>query len=152
MPNRCVYLVADGERARAMVRRAEASGYDVVLELDSAAAHQASRDMLTERPGRTFDRVGPQRHAMEPRTNPKEDAKQAFAAEVAQALNGMVAGGQVDHLVLVAPSRTITAVREALDGRAAATVIHTLAKDLTKLPSIELFAVLDGLPRRPQLA
>lgn len=146
-----IYVVADGERARLYRRREERPGYDMIEEIASPVAGKPSRALLTERPGRSFDSMGGQRHAMEPRTNPKTDAKHAFMRDIAKQLGGMVKKGGAAELVLVAPPRMLATLRDSLDARSGKAVRATLGKDLSKLPARELYAALGAIRIRKPL-
>lgn len=140
---RCWFVVADAGRAVAYRKRQDRPGYDEVARWESPDAGKPARDLVTDRPGRAFDSRGGQRHAMEPSTDPKALAKQAFAAELAGALSTAHAAKQFENLVLFAPARVLGDIRKRLAGATGTALSRAIDKDLTKLPALDLFATFD---------
>lgn len=122
-----LFVVADGEHVR-FVRPAGDNALHSETRMDSEAAHKRSSDLGSDRPG-----------AMVPRHDPQDLEKAKFARAIAEQLNAGSAEGVFDELVIVAPSHTLAAVRDALNTITAAKVVGTLAKDLVKVPDNELW-------------
>jgi len=110
-------LVADGERARVLAPETVAGRFVTVLPL-GIAEHPHYPPALRQEQHHTD--------------------KRQFGAEVARSLNYEADRNTFDRLVLVAPGHVLHAVREALDKTAAARVVGTLSKDLTKLNDHDL--------------
>src|SRR5271165_6285137 len=127
-------LVGDGEHAR-LVRFVPGKGLHTERELTSEAAHKRDTDLVSDRPGASFHSDATAHHALSPRHDPHEQAKQAFAHLVAQELNALARAGSVDKLVIVAPDHVLHDIRAALEVEAAG----VLAKDLVKTPDHELW-------------
>ena len=119
------YLIADGARARLVLRHADGRYSDMA---------QFGHD-----PHRHSGHVA---RAASERVDQYADLD-AFAAEIARELTRLTQGGAFGRLVLVAPSRMLHALREALKPPVAGLVVGALAKDLTKLPQLELEKALD---------
>jgi len=144
--------IADGEHAR-FVQPDGSDKLHTVTAMDSASAHLRSRDIGTDRPGRSFESSGATRHAVGERHDPHQLEKERFAALVAERLNAAASGGEFDQLVLAAPARTLHELREALNDAAAKRIVGTLERDLVKTPDHELAAHLGEWltpARRPQ--
>ncbi len=94
--------------------------------------------MGTDKPGRTFDRVGTGRHAKEPRVDWHRFEKHKFARSMAKVLDKAAGNGAFDRLVLVAPPQTLGELRSALDKKTRARITAESAKDLTNLSIHEL--------------
>lgn len=75
---------------------------------------------------------------MEPPTDPKRQAQQEFAGDLASELRRAADDGDLDHVVLVAPPQMLGDLRGALDDRVRDKVIGELDKDLAKLKIHEL--------------
>jgi protein required for attachment to host cells len=135
-------LVADGEHARVVVPTPQHQ-FRTINSLDSTTAHHRSSDLGTDEPGRSYERASPLRHAIEPKTDPHRAAKHDFVRFLAGQMNEAAVAGEFDRLVLVAPAHALTALREGLDGPAAARLDGTLAKDLVKVPDSDLASHLD---------
>ena len=129
------YVIADGGRAR-FVERDEQGAYRTVSSFVSTELKASSRDLGTERPGRVHESATTARHAIEPKTDPKEAAKEDFIRYVAEQVQS--AQEDYDDLVLVAPPRVLGQLRETLAKSVADAVTRDLAKDLTKVPDHEL--------------
>ena len=140
-------VIADGGRARLVARRDAEPRYATLRELMSVAEQAPSRELGTDRPGRSKESATTARHAIEPRSDPHELAKQAFAREVAKVLNEANAAGEFDRIVLVAPPHVAAALRRALGKPVEAKIAAELAKDLTKIPDHELGRHLDEVAR-----
>ena len=141
---KCWFVVADAVRAVAYMRRQDRPGYDEVARWESPDGAKLARDLVSDGPGRAFDSRGGQRHAMEPPTDPKQLAKQAFAAEVAEALSAAHAAKRFENLILFAPTRVLGDIRKRLVGATGEALARAIDKDLTRLPALELFATFDG--------
>ena len=133
----CV-VIADGSRARFL----ESLGPGKALTPASLPALSSelrpTREIGSERPGRVHDRMGAARHALAPRVDWHEFEKTAFAGDVAAVLNRAAKSKAFDRLVLVAPPKTLGALRAALDKQTAELVTGHLGKDLTNHPLSEL--------------
>lgn len=150
---RLLYVVADGGSARLLERRSSDGEFVTIRRLDGrgrlAAVREEQRD---EHAGRSFESATTARHAVG-REDDYRRAKAAFAREVAEAVNEMLAAesssesssGAWSGVVLAAPSRLVRVFREALEPRT--NLVSTVAKDLTKTQEHELGRWLDGAER-----
>jgi len=132
VPAKMWLLVADEARAR-LFSADEARGalhelHDVI-EPDGRARDQ---DLITDRPGVSFDRAGEGRHAMEPSTDPKETEAVGFAKRLAEILDLARTRNRYEHLGLVAPPAFLGHLRKSLSDETARHVVLDLDKDLTK--------------------
>jgi len=96
------------------------------------------REIMSDRPGRTFDSVGAGRHAKEPRTDPREVEKRSFAHELAAMLDDGLKQGKFERLVLVAPPRELGFLRVELSPAVRKRVSAELNKDLTGVSPSEI--------------
>jgi protein required for attachment to host cells len=142
-------VIADGEHARVVTPTAPHGQFATTLSLDSITAHLLSRDLGSERPGRVNERGSTTRHAIEPRQDPHEAAKQKFVVEVAKQNNSDAEAGEFDQLVLVAPGHALHDLREASSATATGEVSGSLVKDLTKTPYHDLKSHLAEWWRKP---
>jgi protein required for attachment to host cells len=131
-------VIADGEHAR-FVQPDRHNALHTIEAFDSASAHQRSSDLGTDRPGRAFESAGMARHGVGERHDLHAQEKAKFARLVAERLNGEAAAGAFDELVVVAPSRSLQPLRDALNTAAAERLVGTLDKDLVKTPDDELW-------------
>lgn len=95
--------------------------------------HRGHQDIESDRPGRTYDRVGAGRHAKEPATDPVRHEKALFAHEIASLLNKRRTQGGFERIVIVAPPQFLGDLRKDLTDDVKATILAEVAKDLSKL-------------------
>jgi protein required for attachment to host cells len=145
------FVIADGGHAR-FVRPAPDNALHTVEAVDSATLHKHDHDLVSDRPGRSFESGAPARHAYTPRTDPHERAKDQFTHAVARMVNANSAADQFNELVVVAPAHVLSELTDALDPAAKAKLLGTLAKDLVKTPDHELWPHLKEWVRPVQRA
>jgi protein required for attachment to host cells len=131
-------VVADGEHARILVSGEKSGSYRTSQSLDSISAHKRSSDLGSDAPGRSYESASPSRHAVEARTDLHAKAERSFLGEVARLVNDGCSQGEFQRLVLVAPSRAMHTLRDALLPSAAERVVGLLQKDLNKVPDAEI--------------
>lgn len=144
-------VVADGEHARFVQPDAD-NTLRTIGSLDSASAHMRSRDIGTDRPGRSFESSGGAHHAVGQRHDLHSMEKNRFVRLVGEQINADSRSDEFDELLLVAPQRALAELLEALDTTARAKLIGTLEKDLVKTPDHEMWAHVRewvSTPRRP---
>ena len=129
--------IVDGEHARFVQPDAD-NVLRTVGSLDSASAHLRSRDIGADQPGRSMESATTAHHAVGQRHDLHTMEKQRFVRLVGEQLNA-AAGNEFDELLLIAPARALSELREALDAPAQARLVGTLEKDLVKTPDHELW-------------
>ncbi|MCG8548481.1 MAG: host attachment protein [Alphaproteobacteria bacterium] len=135
-------LVADGRRARVF----EVAGKGKFALRDSFETESPpNRDIVSDRPGRAFDRAGPGRHAMAPASDPHENAKKAFLHDVAERLDSACYEKQFEKLVVVAPPPALGELRSIFPKRLRAAVTREVPKDLSGLDDISIAGHLQKL-------
>lgn len=126
-------VVADGMRAR--VFRQDKRGAPLIPALDqdliNPAAHGFAHDLRSDGSGRAFDTGSGARHRIEPRTDPKTHEKEVFARTVARLVDEAAQRNTFQRLILVAPPKTLGALRTNLAGRTKGLVAKELDRDLT---------------------
>lgn len=132
-------VVADGGMARVLGVSGDRRGLTVLREMTSVEAHRRTHDLVTDRPGRSFESVSPTRHGITPRTDPHEIARERFIAQLAAMLVEDNRARQFDELILVVAQGLSGTLRDALDSATRARVRETLVKDLTKAPVAEIY-------------
>lgn len=127
-------LIADGGRARVLAATKPGGPLARIPGLAWEADLPAGRDLVTDQLPRAHDSVGPGRHAIEPRTDPREQLKESFVASVAAMIDERAARGEVERLIVVAPPKVLGQLRGELSARVKAIVAGEVGKDLTKVP------------------
>ncbi len=131
-------LIADGFRARLFENGGVGKGLHPAMDQEFIGTNISSRDIASDRPGRSFDSAGEGRHAMEPSTDPKRHAKQAFARDLAGILEAARKNSSFDRLVVVAPPRALGDLRSEFSVELQRMVTAEMNKDLTQIPIREL--------------
>lgn len=131
-----LFVIADGERAR-FVRPAEDNTLHSDATLDPLPAPARSADLGPDHPGASCHTEPYARHA--PRHDLYALEKSKFGRAVASWLNAGAADDSFEELVIVAPPRTLIAIRQRLNAATNAKVVGTLPKDLANTPDGELW-------------
>lgn len=138
-------VVADASRARIYCQPKAGASLEAALDHDFMGDRTKPSETGDGRPGRVHERHGTGRHAMEPTSDPKRQAQQEFAGDLAAELRRATDDGTLDHIVLVAPPQMLGDLRGTLDDRVRDKVIAELDKDLAKLKIHELPAHLSDI-------
>lgn len=127
-------LTADGQHARTWEWKNADVSLALVADLISSAdsASSFSRDLKSDKPGRSFSSMGARRSAMESAHDPHELEKTKFAAKLADALDTALRQGRFRRLVVIAPPRMLGDLRNHFSKQLAEAVIGEVDKDLMK--------------------
>lgn len=131
------YVIADGGRAR-FVEQDDRGAFRTVSNFVSTELHKRSEELGLDRPARVQESASPTRHAVEPKRDLHDAAKEEFIRTVGAELAGLQKEGSFDELVLVAPPGVIRELKDALTKSVAERVVKELHKDLTKVPDHDL--------------
>lgn len=137
-------LVADGRKSLFLRNEGDEEYLNLIVEDQRAQPGLADRDLKTDAPGRAMSQVGGGLSSMEePDYHQIEEDR--FAKETAELLAKRVQSNGFDHLVVVAPPRTLGELRQhygkAVEGR----IVAEVDKDLVNHPIDKLEGVLKGL-------
>lgn len=138
-------VVAHRSGARIFEARSGARDLVPVESVEHPAGRLRPQEIESDRPGRSFDSIGGQRHGMSKEESPTEHLAVAFAAELAARMKSAHEAKRFDRLVLVASPRFLGHLRDALDKHTATAVSGSLDKDLGEIPDHELAGHLAGL-------
>lgn len=130
-------LVADAGHARILEQSGE-EGLTLVEGLNIEHPIPKSSDLGRDSLPRTFDSVGPGRHAITPRTDPHRAEKKSFAKELADLLDAGLAKKAYDRLIIIAPPQMIGDMRPALSKAVKDRVQQELQLDLADAPIAEV--------------
>jgi protein required for attachment to host cells len=131
-------VIADGAHAKVLEHSFDTTRLEPVEGMTLVADLPPTSDLVTDRPGRNFESVGPTRHAETGRSDPHRELKRGLARKIAAMLAESLVEKRYEHLVLVAPPTALGDMRDALAAPVRARVIAELAKDLVKTPQREL--------------
>ncbi|MHA1600543.1 MAG: host attachment protein [Alphaproteobacteria bacterium] len=138
-------LIADGARARIVLNDGPGRGVRPGPDKDFEGMNAPSREIVSDKPGRSFDSAGQGRHSMEPHTDPHEHEQRTFHHRLAVYLDQAEKRGDFDRLVVVAPPKALGNLRRELTDATRAKVVGELNKDLTHVPIHDLAAHLGSV-------
>jgi hypothetical protein len=151
-PSRHWFLLANGSRAQAYVKRKQDSGYDQLRVWDAPEARMRDAELGEDKPGRAFAAAGAvQRSAMErdgKDDGPKEHARRDFLEGLAHDLAAALTAKEMDSIAIIAPAPVAQAIIAHLPGPARKAVTGEEHHDLTSLPHGDIYARLDAFRHR----
>lgn len=132
-------IVASAARARIFETAGRRMPLRELSDLINPEDRLHPRDLKSDKPGRAFDTLGGQRHAMQTPVEPKEQTAIRFAKQVVETLESGINEGRFDTLCLVAPPHFLGLVREHMSDALSRAIAGDVVKDLTKeeIASIE---------------
>ena len=131
-------LCANGARATIYSADSDSEPLLEVASLQHPEARSKEQDLVTDRPGRSFDSFGAGRHAMAYGVGPKATEEIRFAREVVDRLEQGRVGHAFDRLVVVAAPTFLGHLRDSMGAPLAAAVRLEIDKDYTTLRPEEL--------------
>ncbi|GIL02946.1 MAG: hypothetical protein BroJett030_28450 [Alphaproteobacteria bacterium] len=135
-PTRTLIVIANGAKARFFTHERPQRRLAALTEF--AIDVPPGRDIMADRPGRSFSSVGPGRSSMEPRSDPRDLIEKDFARRVVDRMAASLAETGADRLVVAAAPRTLAEMRKGLTAQIEAKLAVSLDKDLTNTPEAEL--------------
>ena len=143
MPHDTLVLVGDGRKALFLRNQGDEKFADLRVKRVFADANPPTHEQGTDKPGRAFASVGERRSAVEP-TDWHDLEEHRFAREVAGALENLVRQERIKAVVIVAPPRALSDLRQALHPCVKVRIIAELDNDLTHHPVNEIEKHLVG--------
>lgn len=105
-----------------------------VAHLSDPVARLHDRDLVTDRPGRSYESVGSARHAITREDDPRHQEAVKFARRIARRLDDARRRDEYDELIVVAGPPFLGVVRSALSRPTRERVVHEVRKDLVHSP------------------
>jgi len=131
-------IVASANRTRIFEAKGPKGPLVEVKDLVNPEERLAPQKLKSDKPGRAFDRVGGQRHAMGTPVDPKEQVALRFAKEVAREAESGLRDKRFDRLYLAAAPHFLGLLREEMSQFLARRVKGELSRDLTRLEAREI--------------
>ena len=146
MPKSITWIVvADGAHANVYASQGPGKGVDEPAVREFVGDNHPSREIGSERPGRTVESVGGARHSIEPHSDPHRHNQQVLARDIAGFLDEAASRNAYDRLVIAAPPRALGDLRAGLSAKVQAKLVGDLNKDLMHLPPRDLPAHLGDI-------
>jgi protein required for attachment to host cells len=105
-----------------------------VAHISDPVAHLHDRDLVSDRPGRSYESVGGQRHAIERENDPRYLEAVRFAKRISRRLDEARRKGEFDELIVVAGPPFLGLMRGELSRPTRQRVVHEIRKDLVHSP------------------
>jgi protein required for attachment to host cells len=105
-----------------------------VAHISDPLAHQHDRDFSSDRPGRSYESFGGQRHAIEREDDPRQREAVRFAKRISRRLDEARRKGEFDELIVVAGPPFLGLMRKELSRPTRERVVHEIRKDLVHSP------------------
>ncbi len=131
-------LIADGARARLLIRPNANGSYEQVIDTDFIADNRPSHDIGTERPGRTHDSSGEARHALQPASDPHREEKRHLAHRVGEFLEEQRQENAFERLIVIAAPQALGDLRNQFSSQLQTMIAEEIDKDLTMFTLHEL--------------
>lgn len=131
-------VITDGAKGQIVVNEGPGIHLLPLTEFSSDAARQRGQDLVSDREGRSFDRNAEGRHALEPRSNPKQVEKDKFVRSVVDQIRRGSVSGSFDQLMLIASPTVLGKLRKLLRKDFGDRIVGEIAKDLTNLNARDL--------------
>jgi len=127
-------LVMNSERAR-ILRGLNRDGSVDAAELEMQTDSKRLQDIMSDRPGRSFNSADSRRSAISYASDPVRDAQRRFVDSVAVLLDQHLRDGDFTALAVFASRPILGMLREAMTPALARTVIAEVDKNLLHEPS-----------------
>lgn len=125
-------VVASAARARIFEVNGRREPLHEVVDLVNPEDRLQAQALKSDKPGRAFDRVGGQRHAMGTAVEPKEQIAIRFAKQVADLLDADRHRGRFEGLCVVAPPHFLGLLRDHMGSSLTRAVRGEVTNDLTQ--------------------
>lgn len=139
LPNAPTCIVACAATcARLWTSSSRYGDWSSLAEFVDEDAARPEKEFASDRPGRAFDIVGGGRHAMSTSESGRRHEARQFARQIADYLNRAIAGGDFEHLVLIASPAFLGHLRAELSALARRKIVFEASKDLTDLDADDI--------------
>jgi protein required for attachment to host cells len=105
-----------------------------VARISNPAAHLHDRDLMSDRPGRSYESFGGARHAIERENDPRQREAERFARRIARRLDESRRKDEFERLLVVAGPQFLGLLRAVMSKPTRARVVHEINKDLVHGP------------------
>jgi protein required for attachment to host cells len=143
VPHNGFVMVADGEKMLFFRNEGDSEYPKLVVERKREQEAPYDRQLKSDAPGRAFSSVSSGRSAME-EADFHQIEEDRFAAATAEMLEHRALRNDFEALVVVAPPRTLGALRKHYHKEVEKRLVGEVAKDLTNVPVEEIERILQA--------
>lgn len=122
-------VVANAEKAK-IYRAVRVGQLEELTAIEHPEKGMKAKDVVSDRPGRTFNRMGYTRHAYQPQTTLKMKKDNLFALELAELLNVAFKENKFSHLYLIAEPHFLGVMKKHLSNQLLKALDKCFAKDM----------------------
>ena len=148
LPHGTLVLVADGRKMLFLRNHGDAAHLDLRTEAHDARRDRKDSEIKTDAPGLTAQRFGHGRPAMD-EPDFHQQAEDRWAADAAERLKDRVLDNEADVLAIVAPPRTLGALRKHWHKEVERRIVMEVPKEMTDRPISDIEAMLAGTAGPP---
>jgi protein required for attachment to host cells len=130
-------VVCDGAKALVLENVGNRLAPSLITREVYEQADLKTRELGTDKPGRSFNSVGSGRSAME-QTDWHDQEEQRFLAKLAARLEKAVLAGEIRSLIVVAPPRAIGLLRRQYSPHLRQALKAEVEKDYVKMPVADI--------------
>ena len=131
-------VVAESSRARVFAMENPNNSLTELEDMIHPEGRAHMHDLTSDLPGRSFDRHGQGRHAMEVPVDVKEQEAIAFAERLADFINSKFSDGGTDRLYIAAAPHFLGHLRKKLGDEAKRHIVRQLNKNLVTMGEAEI--------------
>jgi protein required for attachment to host cells len=131
-------LLADGAQAKVFEHSGPGTGLTPVEDLLFEEEPLQAREIMADKPGRSYSSVGGGRSAMEYSTDPVAAREAAFVKNVAEVLEKKHQQSAFGRLIIAAAPTALGDIRAVMGKSLKEAVVAEMPKDLTNLPTPQL--------------
>lgn len=133
-------IAASAARARIFEATGRRTPFKEIFDLVNPDERLQRQELKSDKPGRAYDKLGGQRHAVQTPVDPKEQVARRFAGQVTEKLQADLREKRFDALCVVAPPHFLGLLREHMGGAVTRVVKGEVAKDLTRADAASIQA------------
>lgn len=138
-------VVADNSKAKIFRLVKFPNKIEEITQLVHPASRLHNQDLISSKPGRSFQSGGTTRHAYQPETEPKQVEAIKFAREVVQYLSTAEKKGEFSRLYLIAEPSFLGLLRQLIHPEMQKLITNEIAKELTSCDISTVEALLSKL-------
>jgi protein required for attachment to host cells len=130
--NKTWVIVAENSRARIFAMDAINLPLRELDDLTNPEGRLQERELVSDRPGRTFDSQGAGRHSKAPSVEKSRQVSIEFARILSRSIEEGRVQGQFERLILIAPPRFLGALRQQLDKSTHRLITKEIQKNIVR--------------------
>ena len=131
-------LLVNGAQAKVFEHSGPGTGLQALSDLFTGEEPLMAREIMSDRPGRSFASFSPGRSAMEYSSDPVQVREARFVKGVADVMDRKLQQSAFSRLIVAAAPTALGDFRAVVSDRLKAVIVNEMAKDLTNLPTDQL--------------